>query len=194
MKMRKIVIIIALAVLAGAGVFFYTRDRGDRAEPTGSAADLTPQLTNLNMLIASAAFERNTSIPAKYTCDGENVSPPLTFSGVPESAKSLAFIMDDPDAPRATWVHWTVWNIDPKTINIAANSAPPGIVEGKTSSGKSGYGGPCPPSGTHHYYFKLYALDTTLNLDESAEKQDLESAMAGHVLGQAELVGTYSKQ
>lgn len=192
--MKKAVIIVLFVVLAGAVAFFLLWNRGGNSEPTGPSADLTPRLNNPNMIIASAAFERNGSIPAKYTCDGENISPPLTFSGVPEETKSLALIVDDPDATRGTWVHWTMWNIVPKTINIAPDSTPPGTVEGKTSFGKPGYGGPCPPSGTHRYFFKLYALDANLNLDEKAEKQDLESAMAGHVLGQAELMGTYGKQ
>ena len=192
-SMKKAVIIISLAVLAGAVAFFLLRDRNGNGQPTGPAADLTPQLNNPNMQIASAAFERNGLIPAKYTCDGENTSPPLTLSGTPEETKSLALIMDDPDAPRGTWVHWTMWNIDPATINVAANSTPPGAVEGKTSAGKSGYGGPCPPSGTHRYYFKLYALDIEFTLGEDVTKADLENAMSGHVLGQAELIGLYSR-
>jgi len=190
--MKRVAIVVVLGVLAAALAVLYLRGRSP--EPVVPSADLPPILNNSNMLIASAAFERNSSIPKKYTCDGENVNPPLTFSGVPENAKSLALIMDDPDAPRGTWVHWTMWNIDPSTINITVGSVPAGAVEGTTSSGKSGYGGPCPPSGTHHYYFKLYALDTTLNLNKSLEKQGLESAMEGHVLGQAELVGLYSRE
>jgi len=191
-SMKRVAIVVVLGVLAAALAVLYLRGRSP--EPVVPSADLPPILNNSNMLIASAAFERNSSIPKKYTCDGENVNPPLTFSGVPENAKSLALIMDDPDAPRGTWVHWTMWNIDPSTINITVGSVPAGAVEGTTSSGKSGYGGPCPPSGTHHYYFKLYALDTTLNLNKSLEKQGLESAMEGHVLGQAELVGLYSRE
>ena len=191
-SMKRVAIVVVLGVLAAALAVLYLRGRSP--EPVVPSADLPPILNNSNMLIASAAFERNSSIPKKYTCDGENVNPPLTFSGVPENAKSLALIMDDPDAPRGTWVHWTMWNIDPSTINITVGYVPAGAVEGATSSGKSGYGGPCPPSGTHHYYFKLYALDTTLNLNKSLEKQGLESAMEGHVLGQAELVGLYSRE
>src|SRR3989338_900721 len=191
-SMKRVAIVVVLGVLAAALAVLYLRGRSP--EPVVPSADLPPILNNSNMLIASAAFERNSSIPKKNTCVGENVNPPLTFSGVPENAKSLSLIMDDPDAPRGTWVHWTMWNIDPSTINISVGSVPAGAVEGTTSSGKSGYGGPCPPSGTHHYYFKLYALDTTLNLNKSLEKQGLESAMEGHVLGQAELVGLYSRE
>ena len=191
-SMKRVAIVVVLGVLAAALAVLYLRGRSP--EPVVPSADLPPILNNSNMLIASAAFERNSSIPKKYTCDGENVNPPLTFSGVPENAKSLALIMDDPDAPRGTWVHWTMWNIDPSTINITVDSVPAGAVEGTTSSGKSVYGGPCPPSGTHHYYFKLYALDTILDLNKSSEKQELESAIEGHVLGQAELVGLYSRE
>ena len=191
-SMKRVAIVVVLGVLAAALAVLYLRGRSP--EPVVPSADLPPILNNSNMLIASAAFERNSSIPKKYTCDGENVNPPLTFSGVPENAKSLALIMDDPDAPRGTWVHWTMWNIDPSTINITVDSVPAGAVEGTTSSGKSVYGGPCPPSGTHHYYFKLYALDTILDLNKSSEKQEIESAIEGHVLGQAELVGLYSRE
>lgn len=145
------------------------------------------------MKIESAAFGHNQAIPSKYTCDGQNVNPPLTFSDVPSDAKSLVLINDDPDAPAGTWVHWTVWNISSQTTEIAEDSVPQGSVEGVTSFGKPGYGGPCPPSGTHRYFFKLYALDTTLDLDQSATKQDLEKAMEGHILAEASLIGLYSR-
>jgi len=145
------------------------------------------------MKITSSAFEQNQSIPSKYTCDGENINPPLSVSGVPENAQSLALIFDDPDAPAGTWIHWVVWNIDPKTAEIPENSAPAEATEGTTSFGKPGYGGPCPPSGEHRYFFKLYALDTKLDLDLSAGADRLEAAMKGHVLAEAELMGVYSR-
>lgn len=145
------------------------------------------------MQIKSSAFEHNEQIPAKYTCDGENINPPLEFLDVPENAKSLVLIMDDPDAPMGTWVHWTVWNIDPATIEIVENSVPAGAQEGKTSFGKSGYGGPCPPSGTHRYFFKLYALATMLELSSDADKSKLESTMQGHILDRAELIALYKR-
>jgi Raf kinase inhibitor-like YbhB/YbcL family protein len=146
------------------------------------------------MKIESPAFENNQSIPSKYTCDGENVNPPLKISQMPKEAKSLVLVFDDPDAPAGTWVHWTIWNIDPQTEEIAEASVPQNAVEGKTSFGRPGYGGPCPPSGTHRYFFKLYALDTVLNLDSSAKIKDIESAMEGHVLARAELMGLYKRQ
>jgi Raf kinase inhibitor-like YbhB/YbcL family protein len=114
--------------------------------------------------ISSTAFTQNGSIPSKYTCDGSDVNPPLMFENVPPEAKSLALIVDDPDAPAGTWVHWVVWNIDPAVKEIKENSLPPGAQQGISDFRKRGYGGPCPPGGTHRYFFKLYALDTTLTL------------------------------
>lgn len=145
------------------------------------------------MRITSSVFAHNNQIPSKYTCDGNNFSPPLQFSEVPAEAKSLALICDDPDAPGKTWVHWTAWNIDPKTTEIGEGKVPQGATQGLTDFGEVGYGGPCPPSGTHRYFFKLYALDTTLDIPYEARKEDLEKTMEGHIIEQAELVGTYSR-
>jgi Raf kinase inhibitor-like YbhB/YbcL family protein len=144
------------------------------------------------MSISSPAFENNSDIPEKYSCKGTDVSPELVFEGVPSDAVSLVLIVDDPDAPVGTWVHWTVWNIDPSTTSIPENSVPAGSVEGTTDFNIPGYGGPCPPSGTHRYFFKLYALDTTLDLDSSARVPDIEAAMDGHILASAELIGLFS--
>jgi len=142
--------------------------------------------------LSSPAFENNKPIPAKFTCKGENISPELAISGIPNGAKSLALIVDDPDAPMGTWVHWVAWNIAP-TQKIDEGSVPAGSSQGITDFGKPGYGGPCPPSGTHRYFFKLYALDSVLNLPPTSKKSDLESAMRGHILEKAELVGLFSK-
>mgnify|MGYP002621463033 FL=1 len=144
------------------------------------------------MNISSSAFSHNGNIPSRFTCDGANVSPPLTFSQVPAEAQSLVLIVDDPDAPAKTWVHWIVWNIDPSSSGVEEGTAPQG-VQGTTDFGQTNYGGPCPPSGTHRYFFKLYALDTKLELDSSATKPDLEAAMESHILTQAELIGLYEK-
>jgi len=144
------------------------------------------------MKISSSAFADGKSIPSKYTCDGADTSPPLSIEGVPPGAKSLALIMDDPDAPGGTFDHWIVWNIDPKTTAIAEGQSPKGIT-GRNGFGKDGYGGPCPPSGEHRYYFKLYALDMTLNLPPSSKKADLEKAMKGHTLADAQMMGRYRK-
>lgn len=145
------------------------------------------------MIIESPAFGQNELIPKKYTCDGEDVSPPLKFLDVPRDAKSLVLINDDPDAANGTWVHWTVWNIPPDTRELVEGSVPAGAVEGVTSWGEVGFRGSCPPSGMHHYFFKLYALDTKLNLPPETQAAQLEKAMARHILASAELVGLYER-
>mgnify|MGYP003394717907 CR=1 FL=1 len=147
------------------------------------------------MKITSLVFKNNDKIPAKYTCDGENINPPLTISGVPEEAKSLVLIVDDPDATRGyTWLHWTLWNINPDTKEIAENSVPNGATQGKTDFGKSGWGGPCPPSGSHHYFFKLFALDVILELPCGASLDELQKTIEGHILEKVELIGLYSRE
>ena len=140
-----------------------------------------------NMKLTSPAFKHNGAMPSEYTCDGEDISPELNIGDVPENAKSLALIMDDPDAPVGTWVHWVAWNMPQDTKKIAKGTEPKGAA-GKNSWGRTGYGGPCPPSGTHRYVFKLYALDKTLDLKESSDKEDLEKAMQGHIIKKAELI------
>ncbi|MDD3629078.1 MAG: YbhB/YbcL family Raf kinase inhibitor-like protein [Candidatus Humimicrobiaceae bacterium] len=145
------------------------------------------------MKIESPAFKNNEFIPSKYTCDGENINPPLIISDVPEDAKSLVLIVDDPDAPGGTWVHWTIWNISPDTKEIKEDSCPPGAVEGMTDSGRPGYSGPCPPYGTHRYFFKLFALDTTLDLDTSSRVADIEHKMEENIVAKAQLVGLYKR-
>jgi len=145
------------------------------------------------MEIESPVFKNNKLIPSKYTCDGENVNPPLLIDDVPENAKSLVLIVDDPDASRGTWVHWTVWNIGPHIKEIKENSCPQNAVEGRTDFGRPGYGGPCPPSGTHRYFFKLFALNTTLDIDTSTEAADLEREIEDNILAKAQLVGLYRR-
>jgi Raf kinase inhibitor-like YbhB/YbcL family protein len=142
--------------------------------------------------ITSPAFQAGGDIPAKFTCNGTNVSPELQISGVPNEAKSLVLIVDDPDAPRGLFTHWIVWNIDPKTTQMAENSAPAGAVQGTSDFGKRNYGGPCPPSGTHRYFFKMFALDTKLDLKPSARRAELDAAIHGRVLAQGELMARYS--
>ena len=141
--------------------------------------------------VMSPAFENNKFIPAKYTCDGDNVNPPLTIEGVPEGTKTLALIVDDPDAPMGTWDHWIVWNIPAATSKIAENTAPG--PEGMNDFRRRSYGGPCPPSGTHRYFFKVYALDVKLDLSPTSRKRDVEKAMQGHILAKGELVGLYRR-
>jgi Raf kinase inhibitor-like YbhB/YbcL family protein len=142
--------------------------------------------------IASPSFQTGGNIPAKFTCDGTNVSPELHIGGVPNEAKSLVLIVDDPDAPRGLFTHWIVWNIDPKTTRIAENSVPTAGVQGTNDFGKRNYGGPCPPSGMHRYFFKIFALDTKLELKAGAHRAELDAPMRGHVLAQGELMGRYS--
>lgn len=142
--------------------------------------------------ITSPNFQGGGDIPAKFTCKGTNISPELQIGSAPNEAKSLVLIVDDPDAPRALFTHWIVWNIDPKTTRVAENSAPAGGVQGTNDFGKGSYGGPCPPSGTHRYFFKIFALDIKLKLKPSARRAELDAAMRGHVLAEGELMGHYS--
>lgn len=148
----------------------------------------------IRMTITSSAFGNNDSIPKEYTCDGDGSSPPLAFTGIPAQTKSLALAVEDPDAPAATWIHWLVWNMSPQTRSIDTKSVPPEATEGTTSFGKPGYGGPCPPSGTHHYIFTLYALDTTLSIGSSAKFADLRATIKDHILAQAQLIGLYARK
>ncbi len=151
------------------------------------------------MAITSPSFDGGELIPSVYTCDGKDLSPPLEWTGAPPETKSFALISDDPDAPAGTWVHWVVWNI-PASVNSLEEdrpkkeSLPGGIWQGTTDFRRIGYGGPCPPSGTHRYYFRLYALDTLLELPATTTKGWLEEAMKGHVLAQAELMGKYRRR
>ncbi len=142
------------------------------------------------LTIKSASFENRKQIPRKYSCDGEEINPPLSIEGIPLGTKTLALVIDDPDAPRGTFDHWIVWNITP-TNQIGEGSIPG--TEGTNSAGQRSYVGMCPPSGTHRYFFRVYALDTSLDLKSSAHKKDLEKAMLGHTLAKGELVGLYSR-
>ena len=143
--------------------------------------------------LTSPAFENNGKIPSRYTCQGQDINPELNIEGVPKNTKSLVLIMDDPDAPIGTWVHWVVWNIL-VTTKIKEDSVPLGSMQGLNDFGKHDYGGPCPPSGTHRYFFKIYALDTTLDLDKNSKKEDVEKAIKEHIIAQTKLVGLYKKE
>ena len=152
----------------------------------------------MEIKIESSAFKNEGMIPSKYTCDGENVSPQLTWVEPPADTKSFALISDDPDAPGGTFVHWVVYNISPDARelpeNVKIKAISPDAVEGTTHFGEEGYGGPCPPSGIHRYYFKIYALDATLELKPGAGKNVLLKAMEGHILAKGELMGKYSRK
>ena len=151
------------------------------------------------LTLTSGAFRPNQPIPAHYTCDGEDASPPLTWAGVPAGTRSLALIIDDPDAPdpkhpRQVWVHWVLYNLPPDATGLAEAAAlPSGAKVGRNDWQRADYGGPCPPIGRHRYFHKLYALDTVLPDLKHPTKPQLEQAMKGHVLAQAELVGTYER-
>lgn len=153
----------------------------------------------VKMELKSQAFQAGETIPSKYTCDGQDISPPLNWSDPPTGTIGFALISDDPDAPVGTFVHWVMWNIPASTRALEEDlpktaSLSNGTKQGTTDFRRIGYGGPCPPSGTHRYFFKLYALDTTLDLPTSATKKDLVKAMQGHILGQTELMGTYRRR
>jgi len=145
------------------------------------------------MKLTSPAFGNNGNIPPEFTCDGSDLSPQLDIADVPSNAKSLVLICDDPDAPVGTWDHWVVFNIEPSAKEIHKGSEPKG-QPGNNSWNKTGYGGPCPPSGTHRYFFKLYALDTMLNLPQGSAKKQIEAAMQGHILAKTELIGLYKRK
>jgi Raf kinase inhibitor-like YbhB/YbcL family protein len=155
------------------------------------------------MRVSSPAFAANGDIPAKFTCQGGDRSPPLAFAEIPAGAKSLALIVDDPDAPdpaapRMTWVHWVLYNLPPQTTGlaegVASEALPKGTLEGKNDWKRTGYGGPCPPIGRHRYFHKLFALDVVLPDLQKPNKAALEKAMHGHILGHAEWVGVYQKK
>ena len=157
---------------------------------------------NMTLTLKSSAFDNGGAIPSSYTCEGEDVSPPLTWAGVPETARSLVLIVDDPDAPdpkapKMTWVHWVLYNLAPDisalTEGITSARLPHGAAEGLNDWKRSGYGGPCPPIGRHRYFHKLYALDTILEGMDTPTKAEVEAAMKGHIIAQTELVGTYQK-
>jgi Raf kinase inhibitor-like YbhB/YbcL family protein len=157
----------------------------------------------VSLTITSTAFAAGGEIPATYTCEGKDISPPLAWSGAPSGTRSLALIVDDPDAPdpaapKMTWVHWVLYNLPASTDGlreaVRANTLPPGTREGMNDWGRTGYGGPCPPIGRHRYFHKLYALDTVLPDLGQPSKAALENAMHGHIMARAELLGTYRKQ
>ena len=170
------------------------------ADKQAAARSGPPQDGVAGFELRSEAFQQGGAIPTRYTCEGDDVSPPLSWVHLPDKTRSLALIVDDPDAPdpdnpRTTWVHWVLFNLPPDAtaLDEAVKQLPAGARSGLNDWKKTGYGGPCPPIGRHRYFFKLYALSTVLELDEPT-KADLEAAMQGHVLQKTELIGTYQKQ
>lgn len=171
------------ALLVGAAVSVL-RSRSDDARSTFNTG---------RMRITSAAFAQDETIPPAHTCDGRDISPPLSWSDVPDGTKSLALVMDDPDAVTGTWTHWTVWDIAPGAGGFEIGAVPAGAIQGLTSDGTAGWHGPCPPFGSHRYFFKLFALDDRLGLPPTATVADMERAMEGHVLDKAGLVARYER-
>jgi Raf kinase inhibitor-like YbhB/YbcL family protein len=151
------------------------------------------RFTNTMRLI-SPDFSEDSNIPERFTCDGEDSCPTLRIEEVPKAARSLVLIVDDPDAPVGTFTHWLVWNVRPDATEIAENSPLPDAVQGVNDFGKNKYGGPCPPSGVHRYYFKLYALDTTLQLPAKSKRKAVEAAIKGHIISEATLMGRYARK
>ncbi len=153
--------------------------------------------TNISILscmqITSPAFLHNEKIPIKYTCEGDNISPPLTIEDVPKNAVCLVLIMHDPDAPGKDWLHWSMWNIPPSTTTMNEGEVVPNAIEGKNDADDTGYVGPCPPSGTHRYHFQLYAVDRMIDIPSGAERKALIHALAEHIIDEALLIGTYSR-
>lgn len=191
MNGRRVFLIQIFAIFGLAELFITSCNSAINSNPSKQDAK--------TMKLASSAFEANSLIPGKYTCDGADISPPLIWDEVPTETQSLALIVDDPDAPGKTFVHWVVYDIPPTVRQlpeqIPTAKTPTNVgVQGKNDFGKFGYGGPCPPSGTHRYFFQLYALDKKLNLAAGASKSQVLSAIEGHVLAKAELIGRYKRQ
>lgn len=209
--MKKIGFILIVVIFLCSALFLVWKIKNK----TGNQPQLAPVIINTDpMQITSPEFLNNKLIPSKYTCDGDGVNPPLSFADVPKQAVTLALVVDDPDAssftsnsakatsdfqnatedkPKGTWVHWLVWNMAPTLESISENSVPQGVIQGQGSSGQNVYGSPCPPSGQHRYFFKLYALDTKLTIPSYSTSVDLEKAMEGHIISQAQLIGLYQK-
>ncbi|MDO9128697.1 MAG: YbhB/YbcL family Raf kinase inhibitor-like protein [Anaerolineales bacterium] len=191
-----LIAIVALLLCCIAILFLLAPIKGEVFSSIEEVSSLSEDA--MSFQLTSTAFTQGNLIPAQYTCTGEDISPPLAWDEPPAGTQSLALIMDDPDAPAGTWVHWVIYNTPASAGSLPENVPPDakladGSLQGKNSWGKPGYGGPCPPSGTHRYFFKLYALDAVLTLASGVTKAELLTAMEGHILGYAELMGTYHK-
>lgn len=186
--MKKVVFIIIIFIIIGAALFLILKNKGNKNQQVPQAI-----INTKVMKIESSAFADSQNIPAKYSCDSDGVNPPLSISGVPEKARSLALTVADPDAPNGLWVHWIMWNIPTSTTEILENSVPQDATQGQGSNGQKVYSGPCPPSGTHHYIFTLYALDAPVTIPSYSSLADLTHVIQDHILEQVHLTGLYSK-
>lgn len=193
-KGNRLELILVGVILVGAGIWAYFNTPQDISPNT---VDLPDQQTVMakteGFRLESSAFANDGMIPTTYTCDGPNISPPFTISEVPAEVKSMALIMDDPDATNGTFSHWVLWDLDPAKNEFPEDAIPEKVTEGTNGAGTIGYRGPCPPAGTHRYFFKLYALDTDVGLDSQATAGAVMKAIEGHIVGEATLVGRYSR-
>ncbi len=190
---RHLIFLAAALLIASCGSSGKQQPSATNQKEAAMTAD-----SSSGLVLASTAFKEGDAIPKQYGCKGADISPPLRWSGIPEKTKTFALIVDDPDAPMGTWVHWVIFNIPASVTGLPENvpaeeSLPDGALQGKNDFKSFGYGGPCPPGGTHRYFFKLYALDTTLQLKAGCTKAELLKAMAGHILAEAQLMGRYSR-
>lgn len=192
---KSVVLALACLLLAGSGCSYTNKARPTTTPHANSIRSLQTKtaLSTSVMQLTSPAFTDKQTLPTAYTCDGAGTNPPLTITSVPEVAASLALIVDDPDAPRSTFVHWVVFNISPATEHILENSVPAAALAGTNSAGKNEFIGACPPNGAHRYFFKLFALDTKLALPAAATAADVTAAMNNHILDQAQLMATYER-
>ena len=185
MRTVLIILIIIIIILLFSG-FIYLQNK----KPAGLKI-----MDYKNVIkVTSTAFSQGGIIPAKYTCDGQNINPDISIEDVPESAKSLVLIVDDPDSPRGVFTHWILYNIDPKAKKIAENTMPKGAINGKNDFGNEKYGGPCPGSGTHRYFFTVIALDTVLNIPSGDDRKITDKAIESHIIGQGQLMGKYARK
>ena len=190
--MQKALLFVGIgALIISIGIWMINRNFTNKSDTENSTS--SESFMAETMQLTSSAFQHTTLIPPHFTCDADDVSPPLSWSSIPDGTKSLALIMDDPDATNGTWVHWIVFNMPPTLESIEEGKEPEGVA-GNNSWGRGGWGGPCPPTGTHRYFFKLYALDTMLDLPLGASKSDILAAMEGHMLAEAELIGKYKRE
>lgn len=188
---------LGFLILLGALYVLLQEKEPTRPEPIVTSSNQMP-MNQHTLHVRSPAFNHEQSIPSKYTCDGENISPPIAFEEIPEDTVSLALIVEDPDVPThirddGMWNHWVLFNIPPETTRIGEGESPQ-ATQGITTSQTLEYQGPCPPDGMHRYYFKVFALDTILRLPEGTEKESVLEAMEGHILAEAELMGTYTRE
>lgn len=189
-KAKALLLAVLLAGMLMSSGCVQNENKGPASNGSPGTGKGNESMNIQSIKVFSSAFESNDTIPKKYTCNGENINPPLEFKGIPEEARSLVLILDDPDAPMKTFTHWIVWNIGP-VAKIDEDSVPG--IEGMNDFRKIGYGGPCPPSGTHRYFFRIYALDKELELKEGASRKELENEMIGHIIAEGELMGKSSK-